>query len=121
MHKVVRWAFEAQGLYRSFTNAPGYPPPVDIFIESLRPTTDLVSGTLDYGKGSYVPVSLQWDLGQKVGRPSASLASLAGLKRRRARRDRSIGKRRYLRVGPKSRPLFRCRCYGQSVVARLAE
>jgi hypothetical protein len=64
VHKVVRWAFEAQGLYRSFTNAPGYPPPVDIFIESRRPTTDLASGTLDYGKGSYVPVSLEWDLHQ---------------------------------------------------------
>jgi hypothetical protein len=64
VHKVVRWAFEAQGLYRSFTNAPGYPPPVDIFIESRRPTTDLASGTLDYGKGSYVPVSLEWNLDQ---------------------------------------------------------
>jgi hypothetical protein len=69
VHKVVRWAFEAQGLYRSFTNAPGYPPPVDIFIESLRPTTDLASGTLDYGKGSYVPVSLEWDLDQKEADP----------------------------------------------------
>jgi hypothetical protein len=69
VHKVVRWAFEAQGLYRSFTNAPGYPPPVDIFIESRRPTTDLVSGTLDYGKGSYVPVSLEWDLDQLEADP----------------------------------------------------
>jgi hypothetical protein len=64
VHKVIRWAFEAQGLYRSFTNAPGYPPPVDIFIESLRATTDPVSGMLDYGKGSYVPVSLEWDRNQ---------------------------------------------------------
>jgi hypothetical protein len=64
VHKVIRWAFEAQGMFRSFANAPGYPPPVDIFIESRRPTTDLASGTLDYGKGSYVPVSLEWDLDQ---------------------------------------------------------
>ncbi|BAR55008.1 hypothetical protein ACVIWV_000440 [Bradyrhizobium diazoefficiens] len=69
VHKVIRWAFEAQGLYRSFTNTPGYPPPVDIFIESQRPTTDPVSGTLDFGKGSYVPVSLEWDLHQTESDP----------------------------------------------------
>jgi len=65
VHKVIRWAFQAQGLNAGRnTNAPGYPPPVDIFIESLRPTTDPASGALDYGKGSYVPVSLDWDLNQ---------------------------------------------------------
>ena len=40
VHKVIRWAFEAQGLYRSFTNAPGYPPPVDVYIADLRPTSE---------------------------------------------------------------------------------
>jgi hypothetical protein len=48
VHKVIRWAFEAQGLYRSFTNAPGYPPPVDIFIEPHLAMAQLVViGTLD--------------------------------------------------------------------------
>ena len=35
VHKVIRWAFEAQGLYNPFgkiTNAPGTPPPVDVYI-----------------------------------------------------------------------------------------
>ena len=43
MHKVIRWAFEVQGLYNPFgkiTNAPGAPPPVDIYIEDLRPTLE---------------------------------------------------------------------------------
>ena len=59
VHKVIRWAFEAQGMYTgSNSNAPGYPPPVDIYIEGLRPTKDPLSDAVDYGKGSYVPVSL---------------------------------------------------------------
>ena len=41
-HKVVRWAFEAQGLYATtdplkVINRPGSPPPVDIFIDTRRP------------------------------------------------------------------------------------
>ena len=38
-HKVIRWAFESQGLYAApgnITNAPGLPPPVDIYIKDLR-------------------------------------------------------------------------------------
>src|SRR5262249_4464323 len=32
VHKVIRWAFEAQGMFTgSNSNAPGYPPPVDLY------------------------------------------------------------------------------------------
>jgi hypothetical protein len=70
VHKVIRWAFEAQGLYRSFTNAPGYPPPVDVYIADLRPTTESTpGGVIDYGPGSYNPVSLEWDPNQVQADP----------------------------------------------------
>lgn len=40
MHKVVRWAFERQGLYQSATsgtrNEPGRPPAVDIYVDDGR-------------------------------------------------------------------------------------
>jgi hypothetical protein len=63
--KVIRWAFEAQGLYRSFTNAPGYPPPVDIFVADLRPPSEPTPcGDIVYGPGSYNPVSLEWNPNQ---------------------------------------------------------
>jgi hypothetical protein len=60
VHKVIRWAFEAQGMYGSMLrNAPGLPPPVDIYIRDLRPTVDETPyGDVAYGEGSYVPVSL---------------------------------------------------------------
>jgi hypothetical protein len=59
-HKVVRWAFEAQGLYATTNpldviNTPGLPPPVDIFIDTGRPDSE---GT--YTRGGYMPVSLDW-------------------------------------------------------------
>lgn len=58
--KVIRWAFEAQGLHGR-GNGPGLPPPVDIYIRDRRPTTDVPGfGRADYGFGSYVPVSLHW-------------------------------------------------------------
>lgn len=57
VHKVIRWAFEAQGLYRSSNNEPGFPPPVDVYIKDLRPDSTS-SGAIRYGPGSYVPVSL---------------------------------------------------------------
>jgi hypothetical protein len=66
VHKVIRWAFEAQGLYTppgTITNAPGSPPPVDIYIADRRPTIDVDLG-IDYGAGSYNPVSLEWDPNQ---------------------------------------------------------
>jgi hypothetical protein len=57
-HKVVRWAFEAQGLFAAagpdaVINAPGRPPQVDIFIDDRRPDADA-----DVKRGGYVPVSL---------------------------------------------------------------
>jgi hypothetical protein len=63
VHKVIRWAFEAQGLYNppgTIINAPGSPPPVDIFIADRRPNKDACAD-IAYGPGSYDPVSLDWD------------------------------------------------------------
>ena len=58
---MIRWAFEAQGLYRNITNAPGHPPPVDVYIPDRRPLRDHPYGDITYGPGSYNPVSLEWD------------------------------------------------------------
>jgi len=73
-HKVVRWAFEAQGLYTPTgvtTNAPGLPPPVDIYIADGRPLVDTTpNGAIDYGPGNYLPVSLEWDPKQKGSDPA---------------------------------------------------
>jgi hypothetical protein len=48
LHKVVRWAFEEQGLYQtslaSRHNGPGSPPPVDIYVDDGR-----------HGKYTYCP------------------------------------------------------------------
>jgi hypothetical protein len=54
-HKVIRWAFEAQGLYAKgsadvIVDAPGEPPPVDVFIADRRGGSP----------GDYTPVSLDW-------------------------------------------------------------
>jgi len=59
-HKVVRWAFEAQGLYATnnvleVVDAPGMPKDPDIFIDDLRPNSD---GS--FPRGGYMPVSLDW-------------------------------------------------------------
>ena len=64
-HKVVRWAFEAQGMFvedvLETTNGPGLAAPVDIFIRNLRPEEEVLpGGTTRYGPGSYAPVSLDW-------------------------------------------------------------
>ncbi|RYF17492.1 MAG: hypothetical protein EOO30_07030 [Comamonadaceae bacterium] len=60
LSKVIRWAFEAQGLYGS-GDGPGSPEPVDIYIEDGRATKDdAMDDRTDYGPGSYVPVSLHW-------------------------------------------------------------
>ena len=65
VHKVVRWAFEAQGLYApvgTITNGPGRPPRVDVYIEDLRPTIEPTPyGSIDFGRGTYAPVSLHWN------------------------------------------------------------
>lgn len=64
--KVIRWAFEAQGLHAPLGsgydyNEIGVPRPVDIYIKSLRPTLDPgFQSSVDFGFGSYVPVSLHW-------------------------------------------------------------
>jgi hypothetical protein len=62
--KVIRWAFEAQGLYApagTITNAPGLPPPVDVYIANGRRSESTENGTIEYGPGSYAPVPLHWD------------------------------------------------------------
>jgi hypothetical protein len=68
VHKVIRWAFEVQGLYAvagTITNAPGLPPPVDLYILDRRPLSEVSPyGDIAYGPGSYNPVSLDWDLQQ---------------------------------------------------------
>lgn len=60
-YKVVRWAFEAQGLYATtdpleVVDAPGTPPDIDIFIDNGRPVSEGASP-----RGGYMPVSLDWD------------------------------------------------------------
>jgi hypothetical protein len=68
-HKLIRWAFEAQGLYAppdELTNAPGLPPPVDVYIDDGRPRA---ADGIGYGPGSYLPVSLHWDRNQAAGDP----------------------------------------------------
>lgn len=65
-HKVIRWAFEAQGMHPAdpvnINYGIGGTPPVDLYIkdnrDGLEPT---VAGIIDHGPGSYVPVSLHWD------------------------------------------------------------
>lgn len=64
-HKVIRWAFEAQGLHLPgpdhIRNHIGDKPPVDIYIEDLRPPVEKTEGgDVDHGPGTYVPVSLNW-------------------------------------------------------------
>jgi len=62
-HKVIRWAFEAQGLFGApgkITNAPGLPPAVDIYIEDNRGAQAVEPGDVPYGPGTYKPVQLDW-------------------------------------------------------------
>jgi hypothetical protein len=65
-HKVVRWAFEAQGMFAPGSaidhNAPGRPMAVDIYIADQRPRAEAAGGgTVHHRPGGYVPVSLDWD------------------------------------------------------------
>jgi hypothetical protein len=61
-HKVVRWAFEAQGLYAATTDplavidAPGQPPDIDVYIDNGRPDSEGA-----HPRGGYMPVSLDWN------------------------------------------------------------
>lgn len=64
-HKVIRWAFEAQGMHPpgpgGVHDAPGTPPRVDIFVADGRiGSEDTEYGTAHYGPGSYAPVSFDW-------------------------------------------------------------
>jgi hypothetical protein len=59
-HKVIRWAFEAQGLYATtdplaVMDEPGKPPPTDVFIDDRRPNSEGARP-----RGGYMPVSLDW-------------------------------------------------------------
>ena len=59
-YKVVRWAFEQQGLYAGVAadrvhDAVGLPPAVDVYIDDLRSTEDAT-----HKAGEYTPVSLDW-------------------------------------------------------------
>ena len=59
--KVVRWAFEAQGLYATndplaVIDAPGNPPDIDVYIDNGRPHSEGASP-----RGGYMPVSLDWN------------------------------------------------------------
>lgn len=68
--KVIRWAFEAQGLYApagTITNALGLPPPIDVYIANGRRSESTENGTIEYGPGSYAPVSLHWNPNQAGG------------------------------------------------------
>jgi hypothetical protein len=72
-YKVIRWAFEAQGLYTTagaITNAPGLPPAVDIYIADGRRSETTESGIVTYGPGNYAPVSLYWDANQTGNEPN---------------------------------------------------
>jgi len=56
LHKVVRWAFERQGLFATAVpdenaEGPGLPPEVDLWVMDRRPNAD---------KGGYEAVTLQW-------------------------------------------------------------
>ena len=60
-HKVIRWAFEMQGLYtgaapEDVVDTPGQPVDPDVFIEDLRPDSPG-----DAPRGGYMPVSLDWE------------------------------------------------------------
>ena len=60
-HKVVRWAFEAQGLYATsdplaVIDAPGAPPTIDVYIDNGRPDSEGANV-----RGGYMPVSLDWN------------------------------------------------------------
>ena len=75
-HKVVRWAFEAQGLYAT-TNAlavfdePGKPPDPDVFIDDLREDS---AG--NFARGGYMPASLDWQPVPNPPNPQPSPAVL---------------------------------------------
>lgn len=76
VHKVIRWAFEQQGLYAAQTpgevvEGPGSAPPVDVYIASQRPGP----------AGGYEPVPLRWHqhgVGGWYAHPQAMVRSAPG-------------------------------------------
>ena len=62
VHKVIRWAFEQQGLYATdqplaMAEGVGRPPAVDVFVADQRGKSDL-PGPQPAGDGGYAPVPL---------------------------------------------------------------
>lgn len=60
-HKVLRWAFEVQGMYanvaaQTIHDAPGNPPDVDLFIDDGRQNAEG-----QFPRGGYMPTSLDWN------------------------------------------------------------
>lgn len=67
--KVIRWAFEAQGLYGK-GDAVGEPPSVDIYIKDKRPTGDLQEwGGTEFKPGTYLPAPLEWQANAQAPSP----------------------------------------------------
>jgi hypothetical protein len=67
-HKVIRWAFEAQGLDatadpEAIVDMPGKPPAIDVFIDNGRPDSE---GS--HPLGGYMPVSLDWHVSPNPSR-----------------------------------------------------
>ena len=78
-HKVVRWAFEAQGMFPEdpaiTLNNVGRPPAVDIYIGDGRPNSEMTNtGPIQYGPGSYDPVSLDWGPEPKWMMPKGAIS-----------------------------------------------
>ncbi len=77
-HKVIRWAFERQGLYATdeptmTADGPGQPPAVDVFIADRRPP-----GGPDSHPGSYAPVPLRWTDGAELWHAAADAVRVDG-------------------------------------------
>jgi hypothetical protein len=76
VHKVIRWAFEIQGMYThsagTIINGPGKAPPVDIYIASRRPSA---GDGVWFGPGSYAPVPLDWSSSEDMLAPGWQAAS----------------------------------------------
>jgi hypothetical protein len=77
-HKVVRSAFEAQGMYAVATadeviDAPGEPPDVDVYIDDRRPDAEGA-----HPRGAYVPVSLDWRTGDAPWHAAPGAIRVAG-------------------------------------------
>jgi len=80
VHKVIRWAFERQGLYATDNPAAtvegtGKPPEVDIYIADARPEKP---GQPPKGSGDYWPVPLDWGTTPQPWHASAAGIRIVG-------------------------------------------